>query len=194
LSEKNSLKYLMEAEKVFKEIRSTGQLYSLNSIAIYKMLFEHDFDSALSMFERMNTESFDDFEKLAILNNIATCNRRLGRLCEAQDMIAQITKINDKIGNKYPWYKECIILQNAYLFKAYHQYDEALHYFSYFIKNKFGITKPNKISVIKNIIYLSEILNKPLTKEVEILKNAYDLCGQSLYENDLIFADLMFWE
>lgn len=187
-----SLNYLQEARQLFKELGSTGQLVTLNSIAVYTMIFEHDFVKALSILK--NLDSFDGFQKLALLNNTATCKRKLGYLDEAEELIAEITKINNKEGNQFAWYKECLILQNAYLCKAQGRYEDALGHFSYYIENQYGIIKPNKVSVIKNIIFLSHLLNKPLTKKVERMKNAYDICGQSLYENDLMYADLMFWE
>ena len=44
-----SLNYLQEARQLFKELGSTGQLVTLNSIAVYTMIFEHDFVKALSI-------------------------------------------------------------------------------------------------------------------------------------------------
>lgn len=187
-----SFKYLQEAKQLFKELGSIGQLVTLNSIAVYTMIFEHDFAKALLILKDL--DSFDGFQKLALLNNTATCKRKLGYLVEAEKLIAEITTINNREGNQFAWYKECLILQNAYLCKAQGRYEEALDHFFYYIDNQFGIIKPNKVSVIKNIVYLSHLLNKPLTKRVERMKNAYDICGQSLYENDLMYADLMFWE
>lgn len=187
-----SFKYLQEARQLFKELGSTGQLVTLNSIAVYTIVFEHDFVKALSILKDL--DSFDGFQKLALLNNTATCKRKLGYLDEAEELIAEITTINNRDGNQFAWYKECLILQNAYLCKAKGRYEEALDHFYYYIDNQFGIIKPNKVSVIKNIVYLSQLLGKPLTKKIERMKNAYDICGQSLFENDLMYADLMFWE
>lgn len=187
-----SIKYLHEATQLFKELGSIGQLVTLNSIAVYTMIFEHDFTKALSILKEL--DSFDGFQKLALLNNTATCKRKLGYLVEAKELINEITTLNNKEESQFAWYKECIILQNAYLCKAQGLFEEALEHFIYYIDNEFGIIKPNKVSVIKNIVYLSHLLNKPLHKKVERMKNAYDICGQSLYENDLMYADLMFWE
>lgn len=192
LNGSESLKYLREAEQLFKESGSAGLLPTLNSIAVYYLLIEHHFEKALTILKELNTS--DDFQQLALLNNIATCKRKLGYLDETGKLIAEITNINHKSANQFRWYEECLILQNAYLCKAQNKYEEALGHFSYYMEQGFGILKANKVSVIKNIVYLSGLLAKPLSHEVETVKNAYDRCGQAFYEHDLMVSDLMFWE
>lgn len=187
-----SLKYLEEAEQLFRELGSTGLLYALNSIAIYKMVIEHDFEKALVILEELN--SFDEFERMALLNNQATCKRKLGCLDEAKKLITEIIRINNKPENQLIWYKEYTILQNAYLCKTQDKNEDALAYFTSYMELGVDMSKSNRVLTIKNIVNLSTILNKPINENINALKNAYDLHGQSLYENDIIAADLMFWE
>ena len=192
LNKNASLRYLKEAERLFREIGSAGLMPTLNSIAVYYLLLERDYTKALEILQKLN--SFDEFETLAVLNNIATCKRKLEAWDEAKIWIDKIAELNNKPNNHFRWYEECLILQRAYLCKAQGLYEKSLEHFRHYIDQGYGIVKGNKVSVIKNIIYLSKLLGLTLPQNVEIMKNARDESGQYFYDNDLMIADLFFWE
>ena len=53
-------------------------IYTQNSVAIYKIIFEHHYEEAMEYLEQLDFSYYEPFTKLGILNNKATCLRKLG--------------------------------------------------------------------------------------------------------------------
>lgn len=187
-------RYLDEANMLLKKIGSTLQVYAINSIAIHHMLFANDYKTALDILSNVNLESLDNFDSLAIINNIATCKRKLGLIFEAKKLIDEIERINNSQGTNFAWYNQCIILQKGCINKEQGLHEEALRCFLSYFEFEYEGIKADKVFAIKNVVYLSKILGRDIPEKLKQLTDAYDACGEVLFNENIIFSDLLFWE
>lgn len=188
-----ALKYIQKAEHILREKGSESLIYTQNSVAIYKIIFEHHYEEAMEYLEQLDFSYYEPFTKLGILNNKATCLRKLGLYEKTAQLLGQIESINQE-SDHYVWFQGCLLLQKGYLAKARKDHLNAYRYFYQYLLKEYSMEKANKVIAIRNIEELSSLLGIPFPQEYNAYRNMTDKCGNYLYEHSLMFCDFFFWE
>ena len=167
--------------------------YILNSLAIYHIL-EHEYESAIIIFDHLLGFQQDDFSLLALLLNKTTCLRKQGALPKANLCLSEAQKLNSKAGNQFPYFSAQIIMQRVYFNIATTKYYDAYLALLEYFQLDFEDRTENVISAKIILRELCIIKGLQFPQIISEFSEDYDDITKRIAEEHLVLCELMFWE
>lgn len=194
LNPNKSYYYLNEAYDIFISLGNRGKNYTLNSLAIYEMIFNNNYKKAIDLLNEAEKTTDEDFNLLSYMNNKAVCYRKMGRLGKCEECILWIEKQNKKSNNNFDSFNCVLNLQKAYIWKEKGDNRTACSYFLKYIRSNHCKIAPMRIAAIKNFVTISKQIGISLPSDIEEIKSSTSTAGDYFYKKNLLFCNLQFWE
>jgi len=162
--------------------------------SIYYSIHYSKYEKAYQILEKVDWRYDEDFVKMVFYFNLSTICRKLGKIEKCKDYLSKMEEINFKEENNLPYFNKYKYAQKGYIAMAENQYNEALDYFYLYLNTAYKNKIENDLSIIYNIIILSDILN--ISIPAYLVENRYfqNEMAKSLCDRQLLFCELSFWE
>ena len=138
--------------------------------------------------------TYEDFDLLTYMNNIAVCYRKMGEIDMCGECISWIEKHNLKVNNNFDSFKCVLNLQKAYFWLEKNDIEKAYTFFLDYFRSGHSKILPMRIAAIKNLIKISDEKSLTLPPDIEKIKNSTSAAGEYFYSQKLLFCNLQFWE
>lgn len=162
--------------------------------ALVESLFYGNHDVAYRLMKDRCIKYDEDFVELVYNFNMTTFSRKLGLINESRVYLSKTEEINNKNENKLPYFEKLIFAQWGYLSIAEGDDEKAATYFEKFISHEYE-TKHESV-LASSVAYSYMNISAKATASLAMLKafENKNPVAKMLHENQLIFAELSFWE
>jgi hypothetical protein len=182
------------AHDIFANLNHAGIVLVQFGKALVASLFHGKHDIAYRIMKDRCVKYDEDFVELVFNFNMATFSRKLGFIDESKAYLSRTEEINNKNENRLPYFEKLIFAQKGYLNIAEGNNKNAVAHFEKFLSHEYE-TKHE--SVLVSSIAHSYILSnaeEPMPSDWIKASQIKNPVAQTLHENQLIFAELSFWE
>lgn len=191
---RNALKNLNKAHDIFYECGHNGIVCVRNGLSMYYALHTQQYEKALNYIDNFTTDYDEDFLLLVIYYNITTILRKLGRTKEARECLKETIKINNKKGNKFPYFTRFIDAQEGYLALEKNDLETAWCCFETFFNHDYPDRIEYLLSTAITMAELSVQMGRPLPANIQQAAETSDQLAKHLAQEKLIFCEVLFWE
>ncbi|MCM1009015.1 MAG: hypothetical protein NC485_14100 [Ruminococcus flavefaciens] len=186
--------YLNEAYDIFMSLGNLGIKYTMNSLAIYEIIFNRNYEKAIDLLKSAQNSTNEDFDLMTYMNNKAVCYRKMGQIDKCGECISWIEKQNSKSNNNYDSFNCVLNLQKAYFWQEKNDIEKAYSFFLEYIRSGHSKILPMRIAAIINMVKISEQMRITLPPDIEKIKKSTSTVGEYFYEQKFLFCNLQFWE
>ena len=179
-------------------ILSTKNHSALNCVqieySIYYSIYYSEYEKAFQILEKVDWQYDEDFVKMVFYFNLSTICRKLDRIELCKDYLSKMEEINFKEENNLPYFNKYRYAQKGYIAMTENQYNDALKFFYLYLNTAYKNKVENDLSIIYNIIILSDILNVSIPAYITENRYFQNKMAKSLCDRQLLFCELSFWE
>lgn len=190
----SALHRLNEAYEIFSEYGHNGIVCVKNALAIYYTIFEKDYEHALELLSDYITPYNEDFLLLTVYFNKTTILRKKGELQKAKEYLRKAKKINEKKRNRFPYFTMFIYAQEGYIHMEEGNYQKAWNCFNEFLHYDYVDRPEYYFSILRTFEVLSQKLGYGYQTEAVNCNRKCEKMSQKLFEEKLIFCEILFWE
>lgn len=190
----NSLKNLKKSFDIFLNKGHNGIVCVRNGLSIHTAIYTQHYENALDYIYDFATKYDEDFLVLTIYYNIITFLRKMGRVSEAKKFLNDFKKINNKPGNRYPYFTRFLYAQEGYFALEENQFQKAWKCFDSFFHHKYKDRVEYTLSVAITMAEISSKLGRELPHDIKVASKTTCKLASLLSKERLIFCEVLFWE
>lgn len=193
-NDSEALQNLEESRNIFAKVGSVDEVYGINCMGVWYATVKQNYEQSLRLFQEAEQMPINDFKRMTICANIATCYQKLHLFRECEEYIRKCDVLPARRQNKdVGFYERTFLFAEAFFYLEQKKYELCLEK----LRSCWTIPLKNDQSYLAALIGMEicTILNMPPIKEERTFSC---ISHSSLYEryhqNQCIFHTLRFIE